>query len=160
MAAGTVYSSLFSTSGVPTTGRPFTPPVGLAGDSISFTVPATSLDDAGDFVGLLAVPVGKTLLATGETWADLDTGGGALSVKLVLRTTDKNGVTTDDLVVDRTTALAAAQATVLWTTAPLMTNSYIRRNSSANDFAVLGYLVATPASTPAPGVVTLTALWR
>lgn len=156
MAAGTVYSSLFSSSGVPTSGRPFTPPVGVAMDAVSITIATTSLDDAGDFVAAIPVPIGKTLMLVGETWADLDSGGGALDEDLILRTIDKNGTATDTIVSNKGSAMASAQSTILWT----QVNALIARNSSNTDYAYLGYLNNVAASTPAQGAVTLIALWR
>lgn len=156
MAAGTVYSSLFSSSGVPTSGRPFTPPVGVAMDAVSITIATTSLDDAGDFVAAIPVPIGKTLMLVGETWADLDSGGGALDEDLILRTIDKNGTATDTIVSNKGSAMASAQSTILWT----QVNALIARNSSNTDYAYLGYLNNVAASTPAQGAVTLIAFWR
>lgn len=156
MAAGTVYSSLFSSSGVPASGRPFTPPVGVAMDAVSITIATTSLDDAGDFVAAIPVPIGKTLMLVGETWADLDSGGGALDEDLILRTIDKNGTATDTIISNKASAMASAQSTILWT----QVNALIARNSSNTDYAFLGYLNNTPASTPAQGAVTLIAFWR
>lgn len=152
----TTYSSLFSSDGVPTTGRPFTPAVGCAMDAVSHTIPTTMLDGAGDFVALLAVPINKTLMLVGETWADLDSGGGNLDEDLILRTIDKNGTATDTIVVNHGTALNAAQATILWT----QVNALISGLNSATDYAYLGYYNNVPASTPAQGAVTLIAFWR
>lgn len=157
MAASSVYSSLFTTatSGVPTAGRPFTPPVGVGMDAVTYTMATTSLDDIGDFVGLIPVPIGKTLMLVGETWADL--GSGELDEDLVLRTVSKSGATTDTIIVNHGTALATVQTTILWT----QVNAIIsNNNSSAYDYAFLGYLTNTAAVTPIQGTVTLIAFWR
>lgn len=158
MSATSVYSTLSTTatSGIPTSGRPFTPPVGCAMDAVSYTIATTSLDEANDFVGLIPVPIGKTLMLVGETWADLDSGAGALDEDLILRTVDKNGTKTDTIIVNHGTALATAQTTILWT----QVNAIIASNSAATDYAWLGYLNNTPASTAAQGAVTLIAFWR
>lgn len=159
MAVSSVYSSLFTTatSGVPTAGRPFTPPVGVGMDAVTYTMATTSLDDAGDFVGLIPVPIGKTLMLVGEVWADLDSGGTALDEDLVLRTVSKTGTTTDTIIVNHGTALSAAVTTVLWTVVNALISN---NNSSATDYAYLGYLNNVAATAAASGAVTLIALWR
>lgn len=150
----TTYSSHFSSAGVPTTGRPFTPPVGLAMDAVTHTIPTTMLDTIGDFTALLAIPIGKTLMTVEEIWADL--GSGELDADLIYRTVSSAGVATDTIVVNHGTALATAQTTFLKT----LVNAIIARGSSATDYAYLGYLVNVAAVTPIQGEVQVIATWR
>lgn len=159
MAAATTYSSRFTTAGVPVSGRPFTAPVGLCADTVSDTVPTTSLDDIGDFRGLLPLPSGKTLVLLGYKNGDLDSGGGAaLDGDLVLRQTDKNGNNTDTVVADLSVlgALSAANTSFIWT----VPDQFISGSADADDVVVLGLKILAAASTAASGNLTVYAQWR
>lgn len=159
MAAATTYSALFTTAGVPVNGRPFTAPVGTCVDYINDTIPTTSLDDIGDFRGLIPLPTGKTLVKMEIKAADLDSGGGAaLDADLVLRQTDKNGVNTDTIVYDASvnSPFSAAISTAL----AVYPNQFISGSADADDVIVLGLKVNTAASTAAQGALSLYVQWR
>ncbi len=114
MAASKVYSSLFAsaTDPTPASGYPRNAPFGADVVSVVYTIATTSLDEAGDFVGLWPVKSGKRWQKITFTCADLDSGGTALDLDIIQRVIDKDGNITDTILFNAGSAFSAAQTEV------------------------------------------------
>lgn len=109
MAAATVYSNRYTSSGEPTGGRPFSAPH-LEQDQVSYTIATTSLDDAGDVICLLPLPARRRLLYVVLVASpDFDAGGTTLDADLVFRTLDSSGTATYTTVEDSGAAWAGVR---------------------------------------------------
>lgn len=137
MAAATVAGPYFSNLSYPRT------KVGVNVTVESITIPTTSLDDANDITKFFPIESGRLITKVGVINADLDSGGGALDMDIVL--VDDNGTT---ILYNAGTAFASAVTTPVWTICE-------SRVVSANNDAYVGLKVNVAASTPQAGNVTL-----
>lgn len=155
MAASEVYSSLYSTTnvGLPLYNRPHNPGSGTGTDAVSYTIATTSLDDVGDFIHLIPVPSGRSLVALWFNSADLD-GGTALVADIVLRTKDKAGNITDTTLFSGSSGFQSAI-----TTDRLVTLANVVVPNAALGYGSIGLKVTTAAGTPASGAINIAALW-
>ncbi len=158
MAATSVYSSLFASasSSAPGTGRPISSPFGDDCDIVSYTYADTSLDDAGDFVGLIPVRYGKKLVALAFTCGDGDSGTGVLDMDIILRTTNSAGTNTDTILYNAGTAFATAITTVTWVLLPTLPQV----PSDADNVGIIGTYVNTARNGAATPTMVLLAMWR
>lgn len=150
MGVTTAYSALYESAGVPRAsgGRPRT--FHPFNDYVSYTIPTTQTDDAGDVTYLIPVASGRRIVYLKFDCADLDSGGGALDMDIILRTTAADGTTHTDTTIlyNAGTAFNAAHtAKWVWcdTAVP----------STATNMAHIILKVNTAASTPAEGAIKL-----
>lgn len=158
MAAGSVYSSLFAsaTSSTPLAGRPIASPFGGDFDIVTYTVAATSTDDAGDFVGLIPVRAGKRIAALIFNADDMDSGTGVLDLDIILRTTSSAGANTDTILYNAGTAFGSAAHTskiVLCPTLPQVPED-------ADSVGIIGLYCNVAANAGGTGDITLLAFYR
>lgn len=148
MAVTTAYSVHYESAGVPTKagGRPRT--FHPYSDKVAYTFPTTQLDDAGDVTYLLPVMSGRRIIFLQFDCADLDSGGTALDMDLVLRTTNPAGTHTDTILYNAGTAFSAAQ-TGKWVYCDVLVPD------SATSTGHIIAKVGTAATTPASGAISL-----
>lgn len=110
MAAANTFTNLYASAGVPAQGRPVSSHPGPCDDWVKPTWATIDIDDIGDVKYLIPVLGGKRIqfLDISET-TDMDTGGTALDMDIVLRTTDKLGAHTDTILFNAGTFFTAAQ---------------------------------------------------
>lgn len=157
MTATSVYSSLFASasSSTPTFGRPHAAPFGFDGDIVTYDFADTSLDEAGDFVGLIPVPAGKRIAALAFTCGDGDSGSGTLDMDIILRTTSSAGSNTDTILYNAGTAFATAISTVTWVLLPTLPQA----PQDADNVAIIGTYVNTARNGAATPTMVLLALY-
>lgn len=156
--AETAYSSLYDSDNLPTAGHPYNPPMGIASAYVLKELATTQLDTAADATYMIPVPCGRTIFLIGRRNEDLDSGGGgALDMDIVLRTTDKNGVNTDTVLINEGTAFNAARTALVWEPIAAATG-YIP--ASATGVGHIICKVVTAASTAQAGDVEIIAFWR
>ena len=152
--ATTTYSSLYSSAGVPIQGRPKSSNLGFNDDSVALSFATTDLDLLDDFKYAIPVRCGKVIewIELGE-FTDLDSGGGALDMDIVLRTTNSAGTNTDTILYNAGTAFATAQ------TAGAIFRVWCRAKvpDDADGVGHIGFKVNTAASTPNAGTGQLAA---
>lgn len=151
MAASKVYSSLFASATDPTPNYSLYrhSPFGADVVSVVYTVATTSIDEAGDFVGLWPVPSGKKWQKIVFTCADLDSGGTALDLDIIQRVIDKDGNITDTILFNAGSAFSAAQTGVeVYPTA----SGGDQFPPSATGVVLIGLYCNVPATTAASGV--------
>lgn len=153
--AETAYSALYDSNNLPTGGRPFNPPFGIAIDYVNEEIATTELDTANDVTYLIPVPVGRTIVKIEVKNEELDTGGGnALDLDIVLRTTDSAGTNTDTILYNAGTAFSAAVTT------PTVVYPNAKVPASATGIGHIIAKVNVAATTAAAGDITLFAMWR
>lgn len=151
MAASKVYSDLFSsaTSSTPKSGFPRNNPYGANVVTVVYTIATTSLDDAGDFVGLWPVKSGRKWQRITFTCADLDSGGTGLDLDIIQRVVDKDGNITDTILFNAGSAFTAAQTEV--TVYPTSSGGD-QFPAAPGNVVMVGLYCNTAATTPASGV--------
>lgn len=115
MAASKVYSALFASATDPTPNANLYRHSPFSADVVTviYTIATTSIDEAGDFVGLWPVPSGKKWQKIVFTCADLDSSGSpALDLDIIQRVIDKDGNIIDTILFNAGTAFTAAQTEV------------------------------------------------
>jgi hypothetical protein len=130
---------------------------GSAGvDVNTITVATTSLDEVGDVVLFLPVPMNARICAVLGTNADLDSNGTpALVANVICRTLDSSGTATDQNLGTLTTKLQATSSDNAWLFCP---DYVVPQNASG--YGHIGIKVTTPAATAAAGAVKLTVLYQ
>lgn len=152
MGVTTAYSSLYNSSGVPVAGRPKSNNAGGGNsDHVSYTIPTTQTDDAGDTTYLIPVRSGKTIVFLLFDSADLDSGGGALDMDIILRTTDSAGNHTDTILYNAGTAFNAALAGKFVYCGVKVPTA----GAAPGDVGHIILKVNTAATTPAQGAISL-----
>lgn len=141
MAAATVDSSKFSDPTYPRRASH-----GVTSVYHSQTVATTSLDDTGDRVRLIPLPDKVKLIGFFLTHGDLDSGGGALDMDIVLNDDD-----TDAILLNAGTGFASARTTPLWVDC-----ARVQVNAQGDTKASIDLYVNTAASTPASTTVVIT----
>lgn len=146
--ATTSYSTLYSSAGVPIKGRPKSSNIGFNDDSVALSFATTDLDTADDFKYAIPVRSGKMIeyLDLGE-FTDMDTGGTALDMDIVLRTTNSAGANTDTILFNAGTFFTGAQ------TAGAVFRVWCRTRvpDDADGVGHIGFKVGVAATTAAAG---------
>lgn len=150
--AATIYSSLFTSAGVPIKGRPRRSPFGMNTDGVTITLPTTNLDTIADTGYIIPVPQYAYLQWIGFDSSDMDTGTPALDMDLVLRTT-LSGSNTDTILFNAGTAFGTA---IVGRWIPLG-NTQVPKSDDGWG-AIIAY-VNVVAATPAQGTIALQAGW-
>lgn len=148
MAVSTAYSEFYTSAGVPKLGRPKSNNVGVNNDYVEYTIPTTQLDDATDITYLIPVRSGKRIIYLLFDSADFDSGGGALDMDIILRTTNAAGTSTDTILYNAGTAFNAALAGKV-----VFCNAVVPEDADSVGHICL--YVNTAASTAAAGVIKL-----
>ncbi len=152
--AATIYSSLYTSAGVPISGRPRRANTGgCIVDSVTITLPTTNLDTLADTGYIIPVPSFARLQWIAFDSSDMDTGSVALDLDLVLRTT-LGGVNTDTVLFNAGTAFGTA---IVGRFIGLTTQPQVP-NATDSYGSIIAYCNVA-ATTPAEGTIALTACW-
>lgn len=152
MAATTQFSSHFTDASTPAKGRPKSLHAGRGSghDTVTFLIPTTAVDLAGDRTLLLALPLGARVNMIAFEVGDLDTNATeTLDADLVL----SNGTAADDVIIyNAGTGLEDAKALTL-----LHVDTTVA--SGDRQFLSIDLYVNTVSATPAAATLKLTAWW-